>query len=91
MESTRRWIHTISLAALAVAALIYTVNPADPAHAAAPRTAMCKEFIPPEGVSALSVNDNIRVWMNEQMASDRDEFMIVHRAPDNRAQVICAW
>ena len=49
----------------------------------------------PEGegdaVSALSVNDAIRQWMNEMMAADRDEFLVVHRAPDNRAQVICAW
>lgn len=90
MEAARRWIHTLALAGLAIAALFYVFQPVDVAHAAT-RTAMCKEFIPPEGVSALSVNDSIRQWMNEMMASDRDDFLIVHRAPDNRAQVICAW
>lgn len=91
METARRWIHTLSLAALAIAAGVYVLDPVDNAHAAAPRTSVCKEFIPPEGVSALSVTDNVRAWMNEQIAADRDEFMILHRAPDNRAQVICAW
>ena len=91
MEKFRQWIQTLALAALALAAASYALQPGGAARASVRGSATCQAFIPPEGVSELSVSDPIRIWMNQQIDDGRDEFVVVNRGPDNRASLLCAW
>ena len=91
MEANHLWGKTLGFAALALAVLGYALHADRPALAASTHTSACQEVIPPEGVSALSTSDPIRLWMNEQLASGRSQFIVVHRGQDNRATVLCSW
>lgn len=91
MEKTRLWIQTLALAGLAIAALFFTLRAPGEAQAGQPHTTQCKDFITPEGISDLSVVDPMRIWMDQQIALNRDEFMVVHSVPTDRATVVCAW
>ena len=91
MEATRRWIQTLALTALAIAALSFTLRPEGDAHAARPGSSTCQEFIPAEGVGSLSVMDPIRMWMDGQLNQDRTHFIVVNPGPQDRASVVCAW
>lgn len=91
MEKIRSWLHTLALCALAIAALAFAFRGSQEAHAGQPHSALCKDFISPEGVSDLSVVDPVRLWMNEQIALNRDEFMVLHSLPTDNATVVCAW
>lgn len=91
MEAARRWIQTLALAALAIAALSLTLRPEGDAHAARPASALCQAFTAPDDYGDLSVLDATRTWMNEQITQGRDRFVATSRGADGRAMTMCAW
>lgn len=91
MEAARRWIQTLALAALAIAALNLAFRPERAAHAARPATALCQAFTAPDDYGDLSVLDATRTWMNEQISQGRERFVATSRGADGRAMAMCAW
>lgn len=91
MEAARRWIQTLALAALAIAALNLAFRPEGAAHAARPATALCQALTAPDDYGDLSALDAARTWMNEQIAQGRERFVATSRGADGRALTMCAW
>lgn len=77
MESARRWITTLSLAALAVGVLLLGLRGGMP-EARAESPALPPECKVPQGVGGLEK------WMGEQVAAGRQRFFADEA-------IVCAW